>query len=82
MYASEMPPPQIATNEQAMKVWLDHILEVASTMVDQYGGSGFKTLWDSLERQPCQGAKGGRKIGNRDGPAIPFLCRTPLCILS
>ena len=34
-----------------MKVRLDHILEVAATMVDQYAVSGFKTLWDSLERQ-------------------------------
>src|SRR6266403_107861 len=30
-------PPQIATNKDAMKVRLDHILEVADTMVDRYG---------------------------------------------
>jgi len=52
MYGSEAPPSQIATNEEAMKIRLDHILEVASTMVGQYGPSGYKTLWDSLEGQP------------------------------
>lgn len=49
MYGSEPPPPKIATNEEGMKIRLDHILEVASTMVDNYGGSGFKRLWDSAK---------------------------------
>lgn len=61
----------LTTNEEAkaMKARLDHILEVASTMVDQYEVSGFKTLWDSLERQSLgrdQGAKGRhRRRGER-----------------
>jgi hypothetical protein len=29
-------PPEINTEEKAMKMMMDHILEVASTMVDRY----------------------------------------------
>jgi hypothetical protein len=34
----ETPPPEITTNEERMKVRLEHILEVATTMVGRYGG--------------------------------------------
>jgi hypothetical protein len=42
-------PPQITTNEEAMKVRLDHIMEVASTMTERYSTAGLKRftdLWD------------------------------------
>ena len=42
-------PPQIATNDDAMKLRLDHILEIASTMVDRYSTAGLKRfvdMWD------------------------------------
>ena len=41
--------PQIVTNEEGMKLRLDHILEVASTMMEQYGTVGlnrFADFWD------------------------------------
>jgi hypothetical protein len=42
-------PPEINTEEKAMKVMLDHILEVANAMVDRYSTPEWKRfmdLWD------------------------------------
>jgi hypothetical protein len=42
-------PSEINTKDKAMKMMLDHILEVASTMVDRYSTDGFKRfvdMWD------------------------------------
>jgi hypothetical protein len=42
-------PPEINTEEKAMKAMLNHILEVASTMVERYSTDGFESfvdMWD------------------------------------
>lgn len=50
MYVSEPPPPKIATNEEAMKLRLDHIVEVASDMMEQYGTVGLKRFADFWDK--------------------------------
>lgn len=47
-------PPHINTEEKAMKVMLDHILEVASTMVDRYAkpteNPMFSETWEIIKQ--------------------------------
>jgi hypothetical protein len=51
MHGSETPPPKIIlTNEEAMKAKLDHILEVATTMVGRHGGNPIG--WPEEVEQP------------------------------
>jgi len=48
-------PPEINTEEKAMKVMLDHILEVSNTMVERYDKSHGMTipkLWKQLSGKP------------------------------
>lgn len=45
----ETIPPQIATNEEAMKVRLDHIMEVATTMLERFGDS-MRGHWPGIGR--------------------------------
>jgi hypothetical protein len=47
------PPPKPETNEEVMKQMLDHILEVADTMVDRYGNPDGK-----IKPWPRPGSKG------------------------
>jgi len=47
------PPPPILTNEQKMKEVLDHVVEIADTMVDRDGNPDGK-----IKPWPLPGSKG------------------------
>jgi len=44
-------PPEINTEEQAMKAMLDHIKEVAFTMTERYSPAEWKRFTDLLDKK-------------------------------